>query len=177
MGYTVSSILTVVIAIACNYRGCVPIERTNPIICEHVYFYFVINLGRPSHNRWGADTCWINHAMSLCTWGRLGLGFFIVHFIVRHIATQQLLDLVANTTAGPCFRVKVRVFHPPFIVRHMAAQQPLHLVANATVGPCFRVGLGFFIRPFIVRHMAAQRLLDFAGPCLRIRVRVFHHTC
>jgi hypothetical protein len=50
--------------------------------------------------------------MSLCTWGILGLGFFIVPFIVRHMAAQ-LLDLVANVTAGPCFRVrvKVRVFH------------------------------------------------------------------
>jgi len=29
------------------------------------------------------------------------------------MAAQQLLDLVANATAGPCFRVKVRVrvFH------------------------------------------------------------------
>ncbi len=55
--------------------------------------------------------------MSLCTWGRLGLGlglgFFIVPFIVCHMAAQQLLDLVANAIAGPCFRVKVRVrvFH------------------------------------------------------------------
>jgi len=55
--------------------------------------------------------------MSLCTWGRLGLrlglGFFIVPFIVRHMATQQLLDLVVNATACPCFRVmvRVRVFH------------------------------------------------------------------
>ncbi len=40
----------------------------------------------------------------------LGLGFFIRPFIVRHMATQQLLDLVANATAGPCFRVRVRVF-------------------------------------------------------------------
>jgi hypothetical protein len=38
-----------------------------------MYFYFVIkylvlritliNLDRPSRSRWGADTCWINHAM------------------------------------------------------------------------------------------------------------------
>jgi len=51
--------------------------------------------------------------MSLCTWGRLGLGlgFFIVPFIVRHMAAQQLLDLVANATASPCFRVRVRAFH------------------------------------------------------------------
>jgi hypothetical protein len=53
--------------------------------------------------------------MSLCTWGRLGLGlgFFIVPFIVRHMAAQQLLDLVANATVGPCFKVRVRVraFH------------------------------------------------------------------
>jgi hypothetical protein len=51
--------------------------------------------------------------MSLCTWGRLGLGlgFFIVPFIVRHIVAQQLLDLVANANVGPCFRVRVRAFH------------------------------------------------------------------
>ncbi len=55
--------------------------------------------------------------MSLCTWGRLGLGlklgFFIAPFIVRHMVAQQLLDLVANATAGPCFRVRVRdrAFH------------------------------------------------------------------
>jgi hypothetical protein len=36
----------------------------------------------------------------------LGLGFFIRPFIVRHMAAQQLLDLVANATAGPCFRVR-----------------------------------------------------------------------
>ncbi len=43
----------------------------------------------------------------------LGLGFFIVPLIVRHMAAQQLLDLVTNATAGPCFkvRVKVKVFH------------------------------------------------------------------
>jgi hypothetical protein len=43
----------------------------------------------------------------------LGLGFFIVLLIVRHMAAQQLLDLVTNATAGPCFkvRVKVKVFH------------------------------------------------------------------
>ncbi len=45
----------------------------------------------------------------------LGLRFFIVPFIVNHMATQQLLHLVANATAGPCFtvrvRVRVRVFH------------------------------------------------------------------
>jgi hypothetical protein len=39
----------------------------------------------------------------------LGLGFFIRPFIVRHMAAQQLLDLIANATAGPCFRVRVRV--------------------------------------------------------------------
>jgi hypothetical protein len=55
--------------------------------------------------------------MSLCTWGRLGLrlglglGNFIVPFIVHHMAAQQLLDLVANATASPCFRVRVRAFH------------------------------------------------------------------
>ncbi len=43
----------------------------------------------------------------------LGLGLFIILFIVRHMAAQQLLDLVANVTVGPCFRVRVRVrvFH------------------------------------------------------------------
>jgi C4-dicarboxylate-specific signal transduction histidine kinase len=41
----------------------------------------------------------------------LGLGLFIVPFIVRHMAAQQMLDLVANATAGPCFKVRVRVFH------------------------------------------------------------------
>ncbi len=88
-----------------------------------MYVYFVIkylvlkttliNLDRPSRSRWGANTCWINHAMSLCTWGRLRLGlvFFIIPFIVRHMAAQQLLDLVANAIVGPCLRVRVRVFH------------------------------------------------------------------
>jgi hypothetical protein len=81
----------------------------------------------------------------------LGLGFFIRPFIVHHMAAQQLLDLVANAIAGPCFRVRVRVrvFIVLFIVRHMAAQQLLDLVANATACPCFRV---------------------------TIRVRVFHQT-
>jgi len=69
----------------------------------------------------------------------LGLGFFIRPFIVHHMAAQQLLDLVANATVGPCLRVRVRVFIVPFIVRHMAAQQLLDLVANATAYPCFRV--------------------------------------
>jgi hypothetical protein len=78
---------------------------------------------------------------------RLGLGFFIRPFIVRHMAAQQLLDLVANATASPCLRV--RVFIVPFIVRHMAAQQLLDLVANVTACPCFRV---------------------------RVTVRVFHQT-
>jgi len=43
----------------------------------------------------------------------LGIGLFIGPFIVRHMAAQQLLDLVANATAGPYFRVRVRVrvFH------------------------------------------------------------------
>ncbi len=41
----------------------------------------------------------------------LGLGLFIVLFIVRHMAAQQPLDLVTNATAGPCFMVRVRVFH------------------------------------------------------------------
>jgi hypothetical protein len=63
------------------------------------------------------------------------------------MAAQQLLDLVANAIAGPCLRVRVRVFIIPFIVRHLAAQQLLDLVANAIACPCFRV---------------------------RVRVRVFH---
>jgi hypothetical protein len=81
----------------------------------------------------------------------LGLGFFIKPFIVRHMAAQQLLDLVTNATTGPCLkvRVRVRVFIVPFIVRHMVAQQLLDLVANATACPCFRV---------------------------TVRVRVFHQT-
>jgi len=43
----------------------------------------------------------------------LELGFFIVPFIVHHMAAQQLLALVANAIVGPCFRVRVRVrvFH------------------------------------------------------------------
>jgi len=41
----------------------------------------------------------------------LGLGLFFVPFIVRHMAAQQLLYLVANAIVGPCFRVRVRVFH------------------------------------------------------------------
>ncbi len=39
----------------------------------------------------------------------LGLGFFIIPFIVCHMAAQQLLDLVTNATVGPCFMVRVRV--------------------------------------------------------------------
>ncbi len=35
----------------------------------------------------------------------LGLGFFIGPFIVRHVAAQQPLDLVAYATADPCFRL------------------------------------------------------------------------
>ncbi len=38
-----------------------------------------------------------------------GLGFFIIPFIVCHMVAQQLLDLVTNATAGPCFRVRVSV--------------------------------------------------------------------
>jgi hypothetical protein len=65
-----------------------------------------------------------------------------------------LLDLVANATSGPCFRVELglRFFIRPFIVHHMASQQLLDLVANATTGPCFRVRV-------------------------KVKVRVFHHTC
>jgi hypothetical protein len=77
----------------------------------------------------------------------LGLGFFIGPFIVRHMAAQQLLDLVANAAAGLCLRI--RVFIVLFIVRHMAAQQLLDLVTNAIACPCFRV---------------------------TVRVRVFHQT-
>jgi len=40
---------------------------------------------------------------------RVGLGFFIGPFIVRHVAAQQSLDLVAYATADPCFTVRVRV--------------------------------------------------------------------
>jgi len=80
----------------------------------------------------------------------LGLGFFIRPFIVRHLVAQQLLDLVANVTVGPCLKVRVKVFIVPFIVRHMATQQLLDLVANAIACPCFRV---------------------------TVTVRVFHHTC
>ncbi len=69
----------------------------------------------------------------------LGLGFFIRPFIVRHMAAQQLLDLVANAIASPCLRVRVKVFIVPFIMRHMVAQQLLDLVANATACTCFRV--------------------------------------
>ncbi len=85
---------------------------------------------------------------------QLGLGFFIRPFIVRHMAAQQLLDLVANATSGPCFRVELglRFFIKPFIVHHMASQQLLNLVANATIGACFRVKV-------------------------KVKVRVFHHTC
>jgi hypothetical protein len=71
----------------------------------------------------------------------LGLGFFIRPFIVRHMVAQQLLNLVANATAGPCLRVRVRVkvFIVSFIMRHMATQQLLDLVTNVTACPCFRV--------------------------------------
>ncbi len=65
------------------------------------------------------------------------------------MAAQQLLDLVANATIGPCFRVRVRVFHQTVYNAPMAAQQLLNLVANATACPCFRV---------------------------RVRVKVFHQT-
>ncbi len=47
----------------------------------------------------------------------LGLGFFIRPVIVRHVAAQQALDLVAYATTDLCFRVtfkvtfRVRVFH------------------------------------------------------------------
>jgi hypothetical protein len=61
----VYSILAVVSATACNYRGCVH----TAIVCKHVYFYFVIkylvlrinliNLDRPSRSPWGANTCWV----------------------------------------------------------------------------------------------------------------------
>ncbi len=51
----------------------------------------------------------MSHGLTLQVLG-LGLGFFIISFIVCHMAAQ-LLDLVTNATAGPCFRVRVRVFH------------------------------------------------------------------
>ncbi len=95
----------------------------------------------------------------------LGLGFFIKPFIVRHMAAQQLLDLVANATVGPCFRV--RVFIRPFIVRHMATQQLLDLVANATSGPCFRVELGlrFFIRTVYSAPHGSTTIVRFSCKC------------
>jgi hypothetical protein len=64
------------------------------------------------------------------------------------MAAQQLLDLVANAIAGPCLRVRVRVFIIPFIVRHLAAQQLLDLVANAIACPCFRVRVRVRVRVF-----------------------------
>jgi hypothetical protein len=41
----------------------------------------------------------------------LRLGFFIIPFIVCHMVAQQLLDLVTNAIAGPCFSFKVKVCH------------------------------------------------------------------
>jgi len=61
---------------------------------------------------------------------RLGLGFFIRLFIVRHVAAQQSLDLVAYATADPFFGLGF--FIRPVIVRHVVAQQSLDLVAYAT---------------------------------------------
>ncbi len=54
----------------------------------------------------------MSHGPTLQVLG-LGLVFFIIPFIMCHMAAQQLLDLVTNVTVGPCFRVrvKVRVFH------------------------------------------------------------------
>ncbi len=98
---------------------------------------------------------------------RLGLGFFIGSFIVRHVATQQLLDLVANATAGPCFRVRirVRVFIGPFIVRHVATQQLLDLVANATTGPCFRVRVRVFHRTVYSAPHGSTTIVRFSCKC------------
>ncbi len=98
---------------------------------------------------------------------RLGLGFFIRPFIVRHMATQQLLDLVANATAGPCLKVraKVRVFIVPFIVRHMAAQQLLDLVTNATVGPCFRVRVRVFQQTVYSAPHGNTTIVRFSCKC------------
>jgi len=81
----------------------------------------------------------------------LGLGFFIKLCIVRHMATQQQLDLVANATTCPCFKVtiRVRVFHQTVYSAPHGSTTTLDLVANVTAGPCFRV---------------------------RVRVRVFHQT-
>ncbi len=107
--------------------------------------------------------------MSLCTWGRLGLGlgFFIRLFIVRHMAAQQLLDLVVNTIAGPCLRVRVRVrvFIVPFIVRHMAAQQVLDLVANATTCPCFRVRVKVFHQIVYSAPHGSTTIIRFSYKC------------
>jgi hypothetical protein len=50
---------------------------------------------------------------------RLGLGFFIRPFIVRHMAAQQLLDLVANATAGPCLGLGLGLGFSIIHVKHV----------------------------------------------------------
>jgi len=87
----------------------------------------------------------------------LRLGFFIRPFTMCHMATQQLLDLVTNATAGLCLkvrvRVRVRVFIVPFIVRHMATQQLLDLIANANAAHVLRLGLGLGFSIIHVKHV------------------------
>ncbi len=56
----------------------------------------------------------MSHGPTLQVLG-LGLGFFIIPFIVCHMVAQQLLDFVTNATVGPwhatfvivSFKVKV----------------------------------------------------------------------
>jgi hypothetical protein len=111
--------------------------------------------------------------MSLCTWGRLGigiglgLGFFIIPFIVRHMAAQQLLDLVANTTTRECLGLGLglRFFIVPFIVSHVATQQLLDLVANLTAGPCFRVRVRVFHRTVYSAPHGSTTIVRFSCKC------------
>jgi hypothetical protein len=51
------------------------------------------------------------------------------------MAAQQLLDLVANVIAGPCFRVRIRdkTFHRTVYNAPHGSTTLLDLVANATV--------------------------------------------
>ncbi len=74
--------------------------------------------GFPSYHlqcaTWQHNNCQIQLQMQLLAHVlglRLRLRFFIIPFIVCHMATQQLLDLVTNAIAGPCFRVRVKVCH------------------------------------------------------------------
>jgi hypothetical protein len=67
------------------------------------------------------------------------------------MVAQQLLDLVTNVIAGPCFRVRVRVrvfHHIVYSVPH-GSTTIVRFITNAIAGPCYRV---------------------------RVRARVFHHT-